>query len=114
MRLSGMNLCFTALVIPPARAQDGACGSPTSDQARADTLTARLQRTRNEGYSRGTREAKLFKLSVGKIFDRERALDWLHKAVDDGRAELESQHALEREVEAWDMSCRIAFVIEIA
>jgi hypothetical protein len=80
---------------------------------RADSFTARMQRARNEGYSRGAREAKPFKLAVGKVFDRAKTLDWLSTAIDDGRAELESQHALEREIEAWDMSCRIAFLVAI-
>jgi hypothetical protein len=72
-----------------------------------------MQRARNEGYSRGAREAKLFRLAVGKVFARESALDWLSTAIDDGRRELDAQHALEREVEAWDMSCRIAFMVAI-
>ena len=86
---------------------------PTFRQGRADTLQARMQRARSEGYARGAREGRLFKLSVGKDFDREQALDWLTTAIDDGRAELEAQHALDREIEAWDMSCRIAFMVEI-
>jgi hypothetical protein len=52
-------------------------------------------------------------LAVGKVFARESALDWLSTAIDDGRRELDAQHALEREVEAWDMSCRIAFMVAI-
>jgi hypothetical protein len=82
-------------------------------QGRAHTFKARLQRARNEGYSRGASEAKLFRLAVGKVFERESALDWLNSAIDQGRAELEAQHALEREVEAWDLSCRIAFLVTI-
>ena len=86
---------------------------PTFSRGKANTFQARMQRARNEGYSRGAREAKLFRLVVGKVFERELALDWLSTAIDDGRRELDAQHALEREVEAWDMSCRIAFMVAI-
>ncbi len=87
---------------------------PFSGRAQPDSFQARMQRARNEGYARGAREAKLFELAVGKVFEREQALDWLNTAIDDGRAELVAQHALEREIEAWDMSCRIAFLVAIA
>ena len=86
---------------------------PSFKLGRADTLQSRVKRVRDEGYSRGAREAKLFKLAVGSVFERERSLDWLSAVIDDGRAELGDQHSLEREVEAWDMSCRIAFLLEI-
>ena len=87
---------------------------PNFKPARANTFEARMQRARNEGYARGFLEAKLFELAVRMVFERNQALDWLGAAIDDGRAELEAQHALEREVEAWDMSCRIAFLVAIA
>jgi hypothetical protein len=86
---------------------------PNFSRGQANTFQARMQRARNEGYSHGAREAKLFKLAVGKVFERESALDWLSSAIDDGRRELDTQHALEREIEAWDMSCRIAFMVAI-
>jgi hypothetical protein len=86
---------------------------PTPKRGRADTFQARLQRARNEGYARGFGEARLFKLAVGKDFERHQALDWLGAAIDDGRIELETQRALERETDAWDMSCRIAFFVAI-
>ena len=35
-------------------------------------------------------------------------------AIDDGRAELQAQHALEREVDAWETSCRIMFMMQIS
>ena len=86
----------------------------TFRQDRADTFQARMKRARDDAYSRGALEGKLFKLAVGKDFDRQQALDWLNTVIDDGRAELEDQHALGREIEAWDMSCRIAFMVAIA
>jgi hypothetical protein len=72
------------------------------------------ERERNEGYARETREATLFRLAGGKVFERRQAMDWLQTNVDEGRGELEAQQAREREVEAADMSCRIAFLVEIA
>lgn len=81
---------------------------------RADTFPSRVKRANDEGYLCGSREAKLFLLAVGKAFTRERAMDWLDSTIDEGRLELECQSATEREIEAWDMSCRIAFLVEIA
>ncbi len=88
---------------------------PTFRQLRADTLTARIQRARSEGLACGSREGKLFRLAVGKVgFARDQVHGWLNTVVDDGRAELQAQHPLDREIEAWDMSCRISFMVEIA
>jgi len=86
---------------------------PTFKRARAD-ITARIQRARRDGYRRGAGEAELFKRAVGVVLiERPQAIDWLNKAIDSGRAQLESQHALEREIEAWDMSCRIGFLVAV-
>jgi hypothetical protein len=85
-----------------------------SSRDRPTTLCARMLRSRNEGYERGAREAKLFRLAVADSFQRQQALDWLNAAIDDGRAELEAQHALEREIDAWDLSCRIMFMLVMA
>jgi hypothetical protein len=80
---------------------------------RPDTLSGRMARSRSEGYARGAHEAKLFRLAIAGTFQREQALDWINTAIDDGRAELEAQHSLEREIDAWDMSCRIMFMVQI-
>lgn len=87
---------------------------PTFRAGRADTLTARMQRARDDGFYRGSAEAKLFKLAAGGSFAREQAEDWINTAIEDGRSELEAQHALDREIEARDMSCRVAFFVAIA
>jgi hypothetical protein len=81
---------------------------------RTNDLPGRLRRARNEAYLRGAQEAKIFRLTTGGVYQREQALDWLDNAIEDGRGELEAQHALEREVEAWDMSCRIMFWVMLA
>jgi hypothetical protein len=78
-------------------------------KGRPDSLSGRLARSRNEGYARGAHEAKLCRLATGSTIERSQALDWLNTVIEDGRLELQAQHALEREVEAWDMSCRIMF-----
>jgi hypothetical protein len=80
----------------------------------ADTFEARMQRARKEGYARGDREARLFRLATTDAFQREQALDWLNTTIDDGRADLQDQRALEREIDAWDMSCRIMFMVQIS
>jgi hypothetical protein len=87
---------------------------PILRKTRADTFAARIRRARVEGYLRGAHEAGLFKRAIGEVtFGRQQAIEWLNKAIEDGRAELESQHAWDREIEAWDMSCRIAFLVAI-
>jgi hypothetical protein len=73
----------------------------------------RIHRARREGAWRGIQEAKLFRLALGKEADRWKAMDWLNTAVDEGRAELVAQHATQLEIEAWDMACRIAFLLEL-
>ena len=78
-------------------------------EARPDTLSGRLDRSRSEGYACGAHEAKLYHLTTAGVLERKQALDWLNTAIEDGRADLEAQQALEREINAWDMSCRIMF-----
>jgi hypothetical protein len=72
-------------------------------QGRADTYQARMKRARADAYSRGFLEANLFKLAVDKDFEPAQARDWMNAVIDDARAELEGQHALEREIEVWDV-----------
>lgn len=81
---------------------------------RTDDISGRMARARHEAYLRGEHEGKMFRLATGGIYQRQQALDWLDTVIEEGRAELEAQHALEREVEAWDISCRIMFWVILA
>jgi hypothetical protein len=86
---------------------------PARSRGRTDALEAGLQKARNRGYTHGDREARLSRLATERGYGRQRALNWLRAAIDGGRAELQSQQAPEREIEAWDMSCRIAFMLAV-
>jgi hypothetical protein len=81
---------------------------------RTDDLLGRMARARDEAYLRGAHEGKMFRLATAGRYQRPQALDWLDTVIEEGRTELEAQHALEREVEAWDMSCRIMFWVTLA
>jgi hypothetical protein len=84
---------------------------PSLRRGREDSIEAHLQRARNQGYASGASEARLFKSTVGKGYGRSQALEWLGRAVAVGRTDLAGQHAHEDEIDAWDMSCRIAFMV---
>ena len=78
------------------------------------TLTARLERARQSGYADGGREAKLMLLALGKGFEQSQAIGWLNTAIEEGRADLLAQRAIDSEIDAWDMSCRIMFLVTIS
>jgi hypothetical protein len=85
----------------------------TRRPGRVSSLEASLQQARNRGYASGASEARLFESAVGKGYGRSQALDWLGGAVAIGRTDLASKRAQEREIDAWDMSCRIAFMVAV-
>jgi hypothetical protein len=79
---------------------------------RGETYVARLQRMREEGHATGSAEGKLFLRAFGKTkFQPHEVHDWLSRVVVKGRADLAAQHALDPEIEAWDMACRVAFLL---
>jgi hypothetical protein len=75
---------------------------------------ARLERARQSGYADGDREAKLTLLALGKGFEQSQVIGWLNTVIEEGRADLLAQHAIDREIDAWDMSCRIMFMVTIS
>jgi hypothetical protein len=83
-------------------------------QSSDGSLAARLERARQSGYAHGGREAKLMLLALGKRFEQSQAIGWLNTVVEEGRADLLAQRAIDREIDAWDLSCRIMFLVTIS
>jgi hypothetical protein len=77
------------------------------------SLLAHLERARQSGYAYGDREAKVMLLAHAG-FDQRQAVGWLNTKMQEGRANLIAQRATEREIEAWDLSCRIMFMVRIS
>ena len=84
-----------------------------TSQLRDRSLAARMERARQSGYADGGREARLMMIALGKQFERSKAIGWLNTAVEKGRADKLVQRVIDREIDAWEMSCRIMFVITI-
>jgi hypothetical protein len=82
--------------------------------ARTGSFVARMEPMRRARYLRGRDEAKLFVLSAGNDLAHHQAVAWINAVIEEGRSELQTQRAIEREIEAWDMSCRIMFMVMIA
>jgi hypothetical protein len=72
-----------------------------------------MERARQSGYADGSQEARLMLIALGKQFERSKAIGWLNTAVEKGRADKLAQRAIGREIDAWEMSCRIMFVVTI-
>jgi hypothetical protein len=77
-------------------------------------LSARMERARQSGYADGDREAGLMLRAFGKQFEQSKAIGWLNNAIEKGRAALLAQRTIDREVDAWEMSYRIMFLVTIA
>jgi hypothetical protein len=78
------------------------------------SLAARLKRARRSGYDHGGREAKLMLVALGKRCERSQVISWLDRVIKQGRASLVEQGAVDREVDAWEMSCRIMFMVKVS
>jgi hypothetical protein len=78
------------------------------------SLSARMEGARQSGYADGGREGKLMLLALGKGFEQSQAIGWLNTVIEEGRADLLAQRAIDREIDAWDMSFRIMFSVTIS
>ena len=52
-------------------------------------------------------------IAFGKQFEQSEAIGWLNSAVEKGRIDKSIQRTFGREIDAWEMSCRIMFVVTI-
>jgi hypothetical protein len=83
----------------------------SSRSSETSSYRARLEKMREEGCMRGAQEAGMFRLAAGKYYQPPQVHDWINQAIEEGRRELEAQHALEREIETWDLACRTMFLL---
>jgi hypothetical protein len=79
-------------------------GSETMAVARQGCL-------RNEAYDRANREARLLLSAEGPGRSFRDVLERLDRVVADGRRELAARRVPARDIEAWDTSCRIMFLL---
>jgi cell division inhibitor SulA len=74
-------------------------------------LTARLERARQSGYADGGREAKSMLFALRKGVEQSQVIGWVNTVIEEGRADLLTQRAIDREIDAWDM---IMFLVMIS
>jgi hypothetical protein len=55
-----------------------------------------MKRAREGGYLRGAQEAKIVWPATRGVFERQQMFEWAETFIEDGRAKLEAQHALDR------------------
>jgi hypothetical protein len=83
----------------------------SSRSSETSSYRARLEKMREGRLCERWQEAGMFRLAAGKYYPPPHAHDWINQAIEEGRRELEAQHALEREIETWDMACRTMFLL---
>jgi len=66
---------------------------------------------RDDAYDRGAREGRLFVGAAGPNASFRDVLDRLDQLVAGGRRELAAKGVPAREIEDWDTSCRIMFLL---
>jgi broad specificity phosphatase PhoE len=76
----------------------------------ADMATApRQESSREEAYDRAIREARRFLSSGGRSYLEVRAR--LDEVIAEGRRQLKARRVAADDIEAWDTSCRIMFLL---
>jgi hypothetical protein len=68
-------------------------------------------RLREGAYDRARREARLLLSAEGPDRPFRHTLERLDRVIAEGRRELAAQRVPARDIEAWDTSCRIMFLL---
>ena len=72
---------------------------------------ARQGGLRVDAYDRAAREARLFLSAAGPARSFRDVLERLDRVVADGRRDLVARRRAPKDIEAWDTSCRIMFLL---